>query len=87
MGDPADVRFVDPHAEGHRGHHNQPVFLLKAPLYLAPVIGGLVVGAWLVYSPLLLINEMWYSSYLIDPGSDITRAWKEKLRSPYDGER
>ncbi len=39
MGDPADVRFVDPHAEGNRGHHDQPVFLLKATLHLASVIG------------------------------------------------
>lgn len=39
-------------------------------------IGGLVAGAWLVYLPLLLINEMWYSAYLIDPESGITAAWR-----------
>ena len=39
MGDPADIRLVDPHAKGHRRHHDQPVFLLKPDLDPAAILG------------------------------------------------
>ncbi len=39
-------------------------------------IGGLIAGAWLVYLPLLLINETWYSAYVIDPTSRVTGGWR-----------
>ncbi len=35
---PADIRFVDPHPEGDRRHHDQPVLDLKAPLDLTPAL-------------------------------------------------
>ncbi len=37
--DPADIRFVDPHAKGNRRDHNQPVFLLKATFGNAAILG------------------------------------------------
>ncbi len=39
-------------------------------------IGGLIGGAYLVYLPLVLINETWYSAYVIDPTSQITQGWR-----------
>jgi len=39
MGDPADVGFVDAHAKGDGGHHDQPVLLLKADFDMAAGLG------------------------------------------------
>lgn len=42
-------------------------------------IGSLVFGTWLVLLPLQLVSDFWYSSYLIDAQSDITRGWRVAL--------
>jgi hypothetical protein len=42
-------------------------------------IGSLVFGTWLMLLPLQLISDYWYSSYLIDPQSEITRNWRMAL--------
>jgi len=36
-------------------------------------IGSLVAGTWLCLLPLRLVADAWYSAYLIDPTSEITR--------------
>jgi hypothetical protein len=39
-------------------------------------IGSLVAGTWLMLLPLRLASDYWYSSYLIDAGSEITQGWR-----------
>ena len=36
-------------------------------------VGTIVLGTWLMLLPLRLISSQWYSAWLIDPGSGVTR--------------
>ncbi len=50
MGDPADIRFVDTHAKGHRGDNDQPIFALKPHLGVAPFFG--------IHAPMVMQRQM-----------------------------
>jgi hypothetical protein len=41
----------------------------------AALVGALALGAWLVRWPILLVADLWYASYLIDPASRTTKVW------------
>jgi hypothetical protein len=42
-------------------------------------IGSLVLGTWLMLLPLQAVSDYWYSSYLIDAQSEVTRQWRVAL--------
>ena len=41
-------------------------------LQKASVLGGIVLGTWLMLLPIRLISGFWYEAYLVDPGSNET---------------
>jgi len=45
----------------------------------ASVIGGLVVGTWLVTLPVRLVAGLWQDAELVDPGGPTARAWRTGL--------